>query len=152
MSSIIHLIYASVATQDFGTAELTELLQKSREENKRLGLTGILLFSDGSFFQVLEGEPGPVKQLYERIVRDKRHAQCTLIIKEPIAKRSFGDWSMGFSQVSAEELGNIDGLNDFFHGGSCFTQLDACRAQKILGAFARGSWRGKRAKAAGAGG
>ena len=150
MPSIIHLIYASVATQDFGTAELTELLQKAREENKRLGLTGMLLFSDGSFFQVLEGEPGPVNQLYEKITRDKRHTQCTLIIKEPIAKRSFENWGMGFSQVSTEELKNIPGLNDFFHGGSCLTQLDASRAQKLLGAFAKGSWRVKRAKATGA--
>ena len=150
MSSLKHLMYASVATQDFGTAELTELLQRAREENRRLGLTGMLLFSDGSFFQVLEGEPALVDQLYEKIIRDKRHAQCTLIIKEPIAKRSFENWSMGFSEVSPEDLRNIAGLNDFFQGGSCFTQLDASRAQKLLGAFAKGSWRGNRAKAAGA--
>ena len=49
MQPIIHFIYASVAKQEFGTVELTELLRKSRETNERLGLTGMLLYSDGSF-------------------------------------------------------------------------------------------------------
>jgi Sensors of blue-light using FAD len=149
MPQVIHLIYASVATQDMGTAELTDLLQKARLANETLGLTGMLLHSDRNFFQVLEGESAVVDKLYEKIIRDHRHEQCTLIIREPIARRSFGDWSMGFSHVSPEELGRIEGLNDFFHTGSCLTQLDAGRAKKILAAFAGGSWRAKRAKAAG---
>jgi hypothetical protein len=110
----------------------------------------MLLFSEGNFFQVLEGEGTAVNQLYEKIIRDKRHAQCTLLIREPIAKRSFGNWSMGFSRISPGELRNIVGLNDFFHDGSCFTKLDAGRAKKLLGAFARGSWRAKSAKTGGA--
>jgi hypothetical protein len=146
--SLIHLIYSSVATQDFETAQLTELLQAARQKNEMLGLTGMLLYSEGSFFQVLEGESDSVEQLYGSIGRDQRHEQCTLIIREPIARRSFENWSMGFSHVSPEELRNIDGLNDFFHLGSCFTQLDVGRAKKLLTAFARGSWRAKRAKAA----
>jgi hypothetical protein len=150
MPPLIHLIYASAATQDFGTAELTALLQQSREANERLGLTGMLLYSEGNFFQVLEGEPAAVNQLYEKIGRDKRHNQCTLIIKEPIARRLFENWSMGFSRVSSEEIRKIAGLNDFFHDGSCFARLDPGRAKKLLSAFARGSWRAKSAKAAGA--
>jgi Sensors of blue-light using FAD len=150
MPPITHLIYASVATEDFKTAQLTDLLQQARQTNETLGVTGTLLYSDGSFFQVLEGESAVVEQLYQNIMRDERHEQCTLIIKEPIARRSFGNWSMGFSHVSPEELTNIAGLNDFFHAGSCFTQLDVGRAKKLLAAFAGGSWRTKRAKATGA--
>jgi hypothetical protein len=142
MSSLIHLIYASVATQAFGKAQLTELLQQARGTNERLGLTGMLLHSDGSFFQVLEGEPVVVDQIYQKIRLDKRHGQFTTIIKEPIAKRSFASWSMGFSDVSPKDLATISGLNDFFHGGSCFSQLDAGRAKKLLAAFAVGRWRG----------
>lgn len=143
MVQLIHLIYASVATLDFGEAQLAELLQQSREANKRLGLTGILLYSEGSFFQVLEGEPTVVDQLYERIIADKRHERAILIIREPIAKRSFGSWSMGFSRISRKQLRNVEGLNDFFHSGSCFIQLDAGRAKKLLAAFGEGCWRAK---------
>ena len=143
MSPLIHLIYASVATQDFKIEQLTDLLQQAREANERVGLTGILLYSDGSFFQVLEGEPSVIDQLYQKLLLDKRHTQLTVIIKEPIAKRSFESWSMGFSSVSPEELTKIDGLNDFFENGSCFLQLDAGLTKKLLAAFAEGRWRVK---------
>jgi hypothetical protein len=143
MPSLIHLIYASSATQEFGTEQLTDLLRQSREANERVGLTGMLLYSDGNFFQVLEGEPEEVDELYEKLHQDKRHTQLTLIIREPIVSRSFGDWSMGFSNISLNELEKIEGLNDFFHGGSCFAQLDAGRAKKLLAAFGDGRWRAK---------
>jgi hypothetical protein len=143
MPPLIHLIYASVATQEFGPEQLTYLLQQSREPNERASLTGMLLYSDGNFFQVLEGEPAEVDKLYKKLQQDKRHAQITLIIREPIVRRSFGSWSMGFSSVSPEELTKIDGLNDFFAGGSCFSQLDAGRAKKLLAAFSQGRWHAK---------
>jgi Sensors of blue-light using FAD len=147
MSPLIHLIYASVAREDFGTPQLTDLLQRARSRNEGQGLTGMLLYSDGNFFQILEGESALVDALYQKICGDKRHEQCTLIIREPIARRSFQNWSMGFSCVSPAELKDIAGLNDFFHESSCFLQLDAGRAKKLLAAFAKGSWRAKSATA-----
>ncbi len=140
---MIHLIYASVATQDFKTEQLADLLRQAREANEDVGLTGILLYSGGSFFQVLEGEASHIDKLYQKLLLDKRHTQLTVIIREPIANRSFGSWSMGFSSVSPEDLTKIDGLNDFFESGSCFLQLDAGRTKKLLAAFAEGRWRGK---------
>jgi hypothetical protein len=143
MPSMIHLIYASVETQGFSSAQLTDLLQKARAENERLHLTGMLLYSDGNFFQVLEGEPDAVDAMYKKLHLDKRHHQLTSILREPIANRYFADWSMGFSSVTPEELSQVDGVNDFFHGGSCFVGLDSGRAKKLLAAFAEGRWRAK---------
>jgi len=140
---MIHIIYASVATQCFSSAQLTELLQKARVDNERLQITGILLYSDGNFFQVLEGEPTAVDEIYKKLHLDKRHRQLTLIVREPITKRFFADWSMGFSNITPEELTQIGGMNDFFHGGSCFIGLDSGRAKKLLAAFAKGRWRAK---------
>jgi hypothetical protein len=140
---MIHIIYASVETQSFSPAQLTELLQKARVENERMQLTGILLYSNGNFFQVLEGEPAAVDEMYKKLHLDKRHKQLTLIVREPITKRFFADWSMGFSNVTPEELTQISGMNDFFHGGSCFIGLDSGRAKKLLAAFAKGRWRAK---------
>ena len=138
---MIHIIYASVETQDFSSAQLTELLQKARVKNEDLHLTGMLLYSDGNFFQVLEGEPDSVDGMYKKLQLDKRHRQLTMIVREPIAKRYFADWSMGFSSVTPEELSQVEGLNDFFHGGSCFVGLDSGRAKKLLSAFREGRWR-----------
>jgi hypothetical protein len=81
--------------------------------------------------------------MYKKLQLDKRHQQLAMIVREPIAKRYFADWSMGFSSVTPEELRQLDGLNDFFRDGSCFVGLDSGRAKKLLAAFAEGRWRAK---------
>jgi hypothetical protein len=138
---LMHCIYASAATRHFETSELTALLQAARKHNDGAGLTGMLLYTEGSFFQVLEGVPDAVNALYARIELDKRHMQVTKIVAEAIPSRSFADWTMGFSQVSRKELALISATNDFFSGSSCFVGLDSGRAKKLLSAFREGRWR-----------
>ena len=141
MPNLIHCIYASAATRHFETAELTSLLQAARKRNDAAGITGMLLYTEGSFFQVLEGVPDAVEALFARIELDKRHDHVTKIVNEAIPSRSFAHWTMGFSQVSREELALISGTNDFFSGSSCFLGLDSGRTKKLLSAFRAGRWR-----------
>jgi hypothetical protein len=141
MPDLVHCVYASAATRHFETAELTALLQAARKHNNGAGLTGMLLYTEDSFFQVLEGAPDAVEALYAKIELDKRHDQVTKIVAEAIPSRSFADWTMGFSQVSRKELALISGTNDFFSGSSCFLGLDSGRAKKLLSAFREGRWR-----------
>lgn len=143
MAPLIHLIYTSVAKRAFSSTELEALLEKSRTANERANLTGMLLYSEGNFFQVVEGSREEIDKLHARLVADSRHAQLTVIVKEPIAKRSFGSWSMGFSSATPEELARIPGFNDFFQAGSCLQNLDHGRAKKLLEAFAKGRWRSR---------
>jgi hypothetical protein len=142
-SRLIHRIYASTASRAFKTDELAELLQAARENNARLGLTGMLLHAEGSFFQVLEGRADVVDALYAKIESDKRHDKVTLIIREPIPRRYFDAWTMGFYKVSDEELAGMSGVNDFFGKDRTLVGLDAGRAKKLLAAFREGSWRMK---------
>ena len=137
----MHCIYASAATRHFETAELKALLQAARQHNDAAGLTGMLLYTEGSFFQVLEGVPDAVEALYARIELDKRHENVTKIVSEAIPDRSFASWTMGFSQISRKELALIADTNDFFSGSSCFLGLDSGRAKKLLSAFREGRWR-----------
>jgi hypothetical protein len=145
MPALEHVIYASVATEQFTAAELSALLANARESNQRAGLTGMLLHADvdGGFFQVLEGTADAIDTLMLRLKGDPRHTHITTLIREPLAERSFAEWTMGFSSVSPEKLRAVTGLNDFFQTGSCFTQLDAGRAKKLLAAFSEGRWRPK---------
>jgi hypothetical protein len=48
---------------------------------------------------------------------------------------------MGYASLTKSELGSIEGMNDFFQGSSCLTDLDKGRAKKILIAFSEGRWR-----------
>lgn len=143
MSSLIHLIYSSAATCALQHEDLVQLLEKSRKNNSETGVTGMLLYENGSFFQVLEGPPEAVDQLYERISQDERHTKAVTIIREPIAKRTFGEWTMGSANFDSQDLDEIVGLNDFFSNGSSFTQLGTGRAKKLLTAFRKGRWRSK---------
>jgi hypothetical protein len=138
---LVHCIYVSAASQSMGEDELASLLSHARENNGRLGLTGMLLFSEGSFFQVLEGEVETVERLYVRIAADPRHRQVTKVLQEPIAERAFASWTMGFLQPSRAQLKILIGRNDFFGDASCFHGLDDGRAKRLLEAFKDGGWR-----------
>jgi len=139
--NLVHCIYASAATEEFTPAELDELLSIARTNNEKLGVTGMLLYEKGSFFQILEGVREAVEPLYEKISADKRHSRISKLIFEPIEARSFANWSMGHAAVSMNQLSEIEGLNDFFQSGKCFTELDDGRAKKVLQSFKEGRWR-----------
>jgi hypothetical protein len=141
MPALIHCIYTSAGARSFEAADLSTLLQAAREKNERLGLTGLLLHTEGTFFQVLEGQAEIVDALFATIELDKRHTQVTKIIREPIAHRVFDEWTMGFSAMTGKQLAEIDGTNDFFGEARRFAQLDAGRAKKLLDAFREGRWR-----------
>jgi blue light- and temperature-responsive anti-repressor len=140
---LIHLIYASTATSEFSEQNLVELLKKSRANNAHHDITGMLLYNNGSFFQILEGPKDKVEQLFATVCADQQHSKVITIICEPIANRAFGDWTMGYATMSEQEVDEITGMNDFFSSGACFEQLDSGRAKKLLTAFKDGRWRAK---------
>jgi len=144
MSKLIHLIYCSAASTSFPPENLQRLLERARRRNTELGITGMLLYADGSFFQVLEGEEPIIDGLFDRIVRDQRHQDITLIIREPIARRAFADWTMGYAAITSAEIGDILGEEEAFRlPGASFKGLGGGRAQKLLEAFQHGRWRTK---------
>ena len=110
---MIRLVYVSTATVPMSEAELLDLLEKSREKNKRAFITGILLYGGGNFFQVLEGDKEDVDALYETILQDDRHHSCIIIDESEIQSRTFGNWSMGFRYLRREDKDTIEGFTAF---------------------------------------
>ncbi|MGY8871574.1 MAG: BLUF domain-containing protein [Pseudomonadales bacterium] len=141
MSKLSHIIYASRETSGFSQEDMLCLLSKSRERNKKQGITGILLYIEGSFFQVLEGEENSIEELYNKVFEDERHKKVTRIIGEGIAERKFTDWSMGYASISRGEVEKIDGLNEFFLSDNYLEGIDSGRAKRLLDVFAEGRWR-----------
>lgn len=138
---LIHCIYASTAQAGFKESEIPALLEKARTANAARGITGILLYIEGSFFQVLEGHAPDVDFAFDHISHDPRHTHVTQIIREPIASRRFGDWTMGYQTVDPLEAGELVGENDFFKSAAFVTQIGSGRARKLVEAFAGGNWR-----------
>ncbi len=139
----MHLIYTSAATPEFQLPDLKTILQGAYSKNARRAVTGMLLYISGTFFQVLEGEEPALMELFTVISTDSRHTSLTRIIHEPIARRAFGDWTMGFAQIAPAELQTIDGFSDFFEQGDSLINLQPGRAKKLLTAFAQGRWRAR---------
>jgi EAL domain-containing protein (putative c-di-GMP-specific phosphodiesterase class I) len=143
MSKLIQLIYSSAARHAMSPREIKALLTQSRRKNAKAGISGMLLYINGSFFQVLEGEEKAVDALFSTISKDSRHTNITTIIREPIAKRAFTDWSMGYTDLSEDDADAILGINDFFGRGDSFNTLTQGRAKKLLLAFKEGRWRSR---------
>lgn len=141
MTELIYLIYASKASIDISKHDIVVLLEKSRNKNKSLDVTGMLVSDSGSFLQVIEGEEKTINQLFSTISGDGRHGSIVKIISEVIPERRFNDWTMGFASLSRQELAKIDGTNDFFTENTCLVNINKGRAKKILDAFAQGRWR-----------
>ena len=135
--TIFQLVYVSSAKTKFSEAELEALLDQSRQKNTRLGLSGILLYADGNFMQLLEGEEKQVRSLYARIAGDPRHVGCMILISGPVAERTFPDWTMGFRNMASTEVKALPGYNNFMNHdarGDTFP-TDPNRALSLLRTF-----------------
>jgi hypothetical protein len=105
----------SSATRHFSDADLTILLQKARVNNTRLNVTGMLLYKEGNFLQLLEGEEQVVMDLYEFITTNTDHHSATILDKAEISERIFGDWSMGFHHLQTQTVETLPGYNQFMN-------------------------------------
>ena len=86
---LYRLVYASSASGPLFADKLDRILFQARHNNARSGLTGILLFQEGRFLQVLEGARQAVLDVVERIRRDKRHQNLTILEWGPVETQVF---------------------------------------------------------------
>ena len=101
MSDIHRLVYSSrnliPGTEEEQMAVVAQILETSQRNNGKVGgVTGALLFNSGSFAQVLEGPRAAVEATFERIQRDARHSDVSVLQCELVEARGFPNWSMAF--------------------------------------------------------
>ena len=97
--NLSRLLYVSGATRPMSDADLDDILRASRANNGRLGVTGMLLWADGAFIQVLEGDAATIARLLDRIRRDERHRNVMVILEQRVDRRVFGAWEMGYKKL-----------------------------------------------------
>jgi hypothetical protein len=123
-------------------AELGNLLAKARAFNAAHQITGVLLYHDEQFVQVMEGEEATIRGLYEGICRDSRHRAVVKLADKPIEHRSFGDWSMAFRPVAAKAFATLEGYADpdrLARAGESGDEADALLAQIVQLTFHEGA-------------
>lgn len=105
------IIYKSRAKPWVSAEDLAEVLNASRRNNSERGLSGLLVYTNGHFLQVLEGLEQHVDERFAIIQADQRHSDCRMICEERIFEPDFGVWNMGFwsddISVSARDRGIV---------------------------------------------
>ena len=131
------LVYISSAVVPFSPDELADLLTRSRENNARSGLTGMLLYKDGNFMQALEGEEQAVRSLHAKIESDRRHRGLITLLQGPIAERRFPEWSMGFRGLKSDEAISMPGFSQFLskHIPNSGTSSELTPVERLLLTF-----------------
>jgi hypothetical protein len=133
------VIYSSAAITPFSEAELTDLLAAARVNNGRLGVTGMLLYHEGSFLQALEGDEQVLENLYAKIGKDKRHHRLVALLRRQVAARHFDQWQMGFASMKALP-NNMPGFSEYLRlRGDPIESGNA--AARLLAAFREGRFR-----------
>ena len=94
--------------------QLDELLTEARHYNEKNQITGMLLYADGSFLQVIEGDEPILRKTFSSICADQRHKDIKTLFDETIDIRNFSEWSMGFRRLqNNNEVSQVPGMNQF---------------------------------------
>lgn len=114
---MFQLVYASSAVRPMQPNDLNTVLEDARGKNQRLAITGMLLYRDKRFLQVLEGEEQTVRTLYDTIRRDDRHTAVITLRERLIGEREFPDWAMGFTDLNRADASELpEGPIPFMNG------------------------------------
>ena len=119
------LTYVSSARKTLSQADLEQILETSRINNARDNITGMLLYADGNIIQVLEGVHSKVRDCFQRIQQDDRHRGAIVLLDEDIQERAFPEWTMGFKQITREDVRQLSGKNEYMNTAA--GQLDISR-------------------------
>lgn len=83
------ICYVSTATSELNEEKVPGLLQKIEKANNRNEVKGILLYSSGNFFHVMEGDKDHILELYNQIENDERHTNIIQIVGKEMETTAF---------------------------------------------------------------
>ena len=112
---MIRLAYISSATQYPSEQDLFVLLEQARARNVKQNITGMLLYDNATYLQVLEGDAKDVHEVFASIQKDKRNTGVVTLLEETIKQRSFPHWSMGFKTKASFSTTELSGFVDVFN-------------------------------------
>jgi hypothetical protein len=105
------IIYSSESATPMQMEDLEEILEGARSNNGSKGITGALVYVEGVFLQILEGDRGIVENLMAKIARDVRHETVTILRESEIPTAVFSDWKMAYVSATAEQVAKWAGLS-----------------------------------------
>ncbi len=113
---LYNLVYCSHASVGVDDMAVEAIVATSRRRNPPLGITGLLVFGGGVFFQWIEGPKAHVTRLMELITSDPRHETVVILsTSEEVRERIFPNWDMelvGQEDIREVLLDALEQAND----------------------------------------
>jgi hypothetical protein len=136
------IIYFSKTACTISVGEMTALLEQARHANEAAGITGALVYGAGQFLQTIEGPQEAVEALYQRLLRDVRHAAVVKIADHAVPERTFPALAMTFREIPDEEMHQLIGHVAAEHLRTRTTGLSAVARMRLERAkeFVRPAW------------
>src|SRR4029453_15249816 len=104
------IIYSSQATVPMSLADLEEILVDARAGNERRQVTGVLVYVEGVFMQILEGEEDVLRSLMHSIASDTRHTDVKVFHEAAVEHRTFTNWRMAYLSATPQQMAAWAGL------------------------------------------
>lgn len=127
---LMRLIYVSNFSDELTEKEVASIIESCRKNNPAVNITGVLCYNNNYFLQCIEGSRLEVNRLYQRILKDPRHHDPTILQYQHINQRDFGQWAMGYippAKISGEIIAKYSGEKVFkpysMEGESCHLLL-----------------------------
>lgn len=108
---MFQLVYISSSRVPITSELVTAILEASRRNNERSGISGLLVAGGRRFLQALEGEEAAIWETYARIKADPRHHAFVLLTGRTVERRGFGHWSMAYERAGLpNEAGSLSAI------------------------------------------
>lgn len=105
------IIYSSVSSMPMQREALEDILEQAQINNAHSGISGALVYVDGFFLQVLEGEREALQQLMQTISRDLRHESISVLQAGEVPAAAFSTWKMAYVSATPEQVAQWVGLS-----------------------------------------
>ena len=98
------LVYVSNRKPNCTEEEIEKILASCKKNNPPLNITGVLLYSEKKFIQLVEGESKVIMELYDKIKKDDRHSYTRMVALGAIKEKSFPSWHMGSKKIKDKDV------------------------------------------------
>ena len=103
LPALYHFVYCSRAADGVNDVEVGRIIEAAQRHNLAHGITGMLAFGSGVFFQWIEGPATQVQKLVASLHGDPRHYDIvSLEQSEEKRERLYPNW--GMEKVEAEDI------------------------------------------------
>lgn len=118
------IVYSSKAADHMDEDSLKQILDSSGRNNENNNITGMLIFRNDTFIQMLEGKQADVEATFNRILEDKRHEQVLKLFANNTDKRHFPNWKMAMQVVDDATFSQIENYQPLEEGDRFLSELN----------------------------